>query len=85
MEKKIFKSGDKAPVSGNYQFVKHVQEVKDCIPRYGSYIHLIKGMKLPAHDECLQPCLWSLMTITEENFEQKHGARSDPINLHGKD
>jgi len=69
MEKQVFKSGDIAPVSGNYQFQKHQSEVPDCVPRYGAYLHLIKGMKLPLHDECLQPCTYTLMTVTEENLE----------------
>jgi len=69
IEKQVFKSGDIAPVSGNYQFQKHQSEVPDCVPRYGAYLHLIKGMKLPLHDECLQPCTYTLMTVTEENLE----------------
>lgn len=66
MEKKLFQTGDVTPVSGNYRFVRHQSEVKDCFPRYGSYLHLRKGTRLPTHDDCLQPCVWSLMTVTEE-------------------
>jgi hypothetical protein len=52
MEKKLFRSGDVVPVSGNYQFVKHEADNQGCVPRLGAYLHLIKGMKLPLHDEC---------------------------------
>lgn len=69
MENKTFKSGDIAPVSGNYRFLKHEREVKDCIPRWGAYLHLMKGMKIPVHDDCQEPCLWTLMTVTEENLK----------------
>jgi hypothetical protein len=69
IEKQIFKSGDIAPVSGNYRFQKHQSEVPNCVPRYGAYLHLIKGMKMPVHDECLQPCTYTLMTVTDENLE----------------
>ncbi len=71
MEKKTFHSGDKAPFSGNYQFLKHDIEPKDCIPRHGAYIHLRKGMKLPNHDDCLQPCTWLLMIVTDEENQDK--------------
>lgn len=70
-EKKIFHSGDIAPVSGNYQFIKHNEEVKSCVPRYGVYVHLRKGMKLPLHDDCMRPSTFSLMTITEEEVQDK--------------
>jgi hypothetical protein len=71
MEKKQFRSGDIAPVSGNYQFVKHEGDAADCIPRFGAYLHLMKGMKLPLHDECQEPSVWSLMTITEEENDPR--------------
>jgi len=71
MEKKIFKTGEVAPVSGNYQFLKHEKKIENCIPRYGAYLHLIKGMKLPLHDECQKPCEYSLMTVTNEESESK--------------
>ncbi len=71
MEKKLFKSGDITPVSGNYQFVRHEQQVEGCYPRVGSYLHLRKGRKLPVHDDCQQPCVWSLMTVTNEEAEPK--------------
>jgi hypothetical protein len=71
MEGKIFKTGDIAPVSGNYRFWKHENDVKDCVPRYGAYLHLIKGMKLPLHDDCQHSCLYRLMTITNEESEPK--------------
>jgi hypothetical protein len=70
-EKQLFKTGDLAPVSGNYQFFKHEKEVRDCVPRVGAYLHLRKGMKLPAHDDCLQDCIYSLMTITNEEGDPK--------------
>lgn len=65
-ETKLFKSGDRAPVTGNYRFIRHEKEVSKCFPRYGSYLHLKKGTKLPLHDDCYEPCVWSLMTVTEE-------------------
>ncbi len=68
-EKQLFKSGDIAPVSGNYRFQKHQAEVPNCVPRWGAYLHLTKGMTIPVHDECLQPSIYSLMTVTEENLE----------------
>ncbi len=68
-EKKIFKSGDVAPVSGNYRFEKHDSVVQSCVPRLGVYVHLLKGMKVPLHDDCLQSSTWSLMTVTEEDPE----------------
>jgi hypothetical protein len=68
-ENQVFKSGEIAPVSGNYRFLKHQSEVPNCVPRYGAYLHLIKGMKIPVHDECLHPCTYTLMTVTEENLE----------------
>ena len=71
MEKKQFRSGDVAPVSGNYQFMKHEGDAGDCVPRLGAYLHLMKGMKLPLHDECQEPSIWSLMTITEEENEPR--------------
>ena len=71
MEKQTFKTGDVAPVSGNYRFSKHEKEVKDCVPRYGAYLHLMKGMKLPLHDDCQEPCIYTLMTITHEESEPK--------------
>lgn len=71
MEQKTFKSGAVAPVSGNYQFQKHDVEVKDCIPRHGAYLHLRKGMKLPVHDDCRQPCIYLLMTVTDEDNQEK--------------
>ena len=71
MEKKLFKSGDIAPVSGNYQFVGHEAETSNCVPRVGAYLHLRKGMKIPLHDDCLQSSVWSLMTVTEEDEDRK--------------
>jgi hypothetical protein len=71
MEKKLFKSGDVVPVSGNYQFKQHESQVSDCIPRIGAYLHLRKGMKLPLHDDCQQIAVWSLMTVTEEETNLK--------------
>jgi hypothetical protein len=68
-EKKLFKSGDIAPVSGNYRYEKHNDEVPDCVPRYGAYVHLMKGMKIPLHDDCMKPATWWLMTVTEEDPE----------------
>jgi hypothetical protein len=68
-EKKLFKSGDVAPVSGNYRFEKHDADAPKCVPRWGAYVHLMKGMKIPLHDDCLQPSIWSLMTVTEEDPE----------------
>lgn len=65
-EIKLFKSGDIVPVSGNYRFVRHEGEVKNCFPRYGAYLHLRKGGKLPFHEDCLQSCVYALMTVTEE-------------------
>lgn len=70
-EKQLFKTGDVAPVSGNYQFVRHEREVRDCVPRIGAYLHLRKGMKLPTHDDCLQDGVYSLMTITNEDGDPK--------------
>ena len=67
----LFKSGDVAPVSGNYQFVKHEESVEGCIPRPRAYLHLRKGAKIPGHDECLQPSVFRLMTITSEETEPK--------------
>jgi hypothetical protein len=71
MEKRLLRSGDRAPVSGNYQFVRHEAEAEDCVPRIGAYVHLRKGMKIPLHDDCLQPAVWSLMTVTEEDEHKK--------------
>ena len=71
MKGQMFKSGDTAPVSGNYQFTKHQEEVKDCIPRPRVYLHLRKGMKIPLHDECSQPAIYRLMTVTNEDAEPK--------------
>lgn len=71
MEKKLFKSGDVAPVSGNYQFKGHDTPVSGCIPRVGAYLHLRKGMKLPLHDDCQQSATWSLMTVTAEEADPK--------------
>ena len=71
MEKKLFKTGDTAPVSGNYLFERHDGEVKDCIPRPRVYLHLLKGMKLPLHDDCQNPAIWSLMTVTEEEDDPR--------------
>jgi hypothetical protein len=71
MEKQIFKTGDLTPVTGNYQFVRHDQPVQNCFPRIGSYLHLRKGKKLPVHDDCQQPCVWSLMIATNEDDEPK--------------
>lgn len=65
-ETKLFKSGDITPVSGNYRFVRHAGDGKGCFPRYGAYLHLRKGSKLPLHEDCLQPCVYALMTVTEE-------------------
>lgn len=71
MQGMLLRTNDEAPVSGNYQFVKHEEPVEGCIPRAGAYLHLRKGTKLPAHDECLQPAVWRLMTITSEETEPK--------------
>ena len=71
MEKKYFNTGDVAPVSGNYQFVKHQAENVDCVPRLRAYLHLIKGMKLPLHDQCQEPAVYLLMTVTSEENEPK--------------
>ena len=71
MEKKQFKSGDVVPVSGNYQFVNHEKEGSDCVPRKRAYLHLMKGMKIPLHDDCQQPAVWSLMTVTNEDQDRK--------------
>ena len=72
MEKQLFRSGDVAPVSGNFQFMKHdADDSSGCVPRLGAYVHLMKGMKLPLHDECQQPAVWSLMTITQEENEPR--------------
>ncbi len=71
MEKRKFKSGDVAPFSGNYQFVEHEQDVQDCVPRKGAYVHLLKGMKIPRHDECSEQSIYSLMTVTSEESDPK--------------
>ena len=71
MEKKQFRSGEIAPFSGNYQFVKHEGEVTDCVPRKGAYLHLLKGMKIPLHDLCSKPAIYSLMIVTAEESEPK--------------
>ncbi len=71
MEKKEFRTGDVAPVSGNYQFVKHESEVAGCVPRLGAYLHLMKGMKLPLHDQCQERSIWLLTTVTQEENEQR--------------
>lgn len=69
--KKLFQSGEKAPVSGNYQFVRHEREVRDCVPRARAYVHLLKGMKIPLHDDCQEPGVWSLMTETNEDRDPR--------------
>jgi hypothetical protein len=69
--KQTFRSGDVAPVSGNYQFVKHDADSVSCVVRVGAYVHLMKGMKLPLHDECQEPSIWSLMTVTQEEHDPK--------------
>ena len=66
MEKQLYKSGDQAPETGNYRFQRHEREVTNCFPRYGAYLHLQKGTKLPVHDDCQEACVYSLMTITNE-------------------
>jgi hypothetical protein len=71
MEKKLFQTGDTAPVSGNYQFLKHKSDNVNCVPRLRAYLHLMKGMKLPLHDQCQEPCTYSLMTVTSEESEAK--------------
>jgi len=71
MEPKLFKTGDTVPVSGNYKFLKHEKEVKDCVPRVGAYLHLLKGMKIPLHDDCEQPAIYSQMTVTNEDGDSK--------------
>jgi len=71
MEKKQFHTNDIAPVSGNYQFLKHNEEKGDCVPRLRAYLHLMKGMKLPLHDQCQEPCTYVLMTITGEENDPK--------------
>jgi hypothetical protein len=71
MEKNLFATGDTVPVSGNYQFLKHEKVVKNCVPRYGAYLHLMKGMKLPLHDDCQQSCVYKLITVTNEESEAK--------------
>jgi hypothetical protein len=71
MEKKLFRSGDVVPVSGNYQFVKHEADSQGCVPRLGAYLHLIKGMKLPLHDECQEPSIFSLLTVTQEENDPR--------------
>ena len=71
MEKKQFNSGEIAPVSGNYQFVGHAGDSPDCVPRKGAYVHLLKGMKIPLHDLCSEPAIYSLMTVTAEELDSK--------------
>ena len=71
MEDELLKSGETAPATGNYQFVRHEEPVEGCFPRVGSYLHLRKGRKLPLHDDCQQPCLWSLMTVTREEEDPR--------------
>ncbi len=71
MEKKQFRSGEIAPVSGNYQFVQHERGVQDCVPRKGAYVHLLKGMKIPTHDLCRESAIYSLMTVTAEESDPK--------------
>lgn len=78
-DKKLFQSGEKAPVSGNYQFVKHDGEVSGCIPRPRAYVHLVKGMKIPLHDDCQERAIWSLMTETNEDQDP----RFQILNKHG--
>ena len=68
-KKELFRSGDVAPVSGNYRFEKHEKEDVSCVPRYGAYLHLMKGMKLPLHDDCQEASIFSLMTVTEEEAD----------------
>jgi len=71
MEKKQFRSGEIAPFSGNYQYVKHDGDVQDCVPRKGAYVHLLKGMKIPLHDLCSERAIYSLMTVTAEETDPK--------------
>jgi hypothetical protein len=71
MDKKEFRTDDIAPVSGNYQFVKHEVEKGDCVPRLRAYLHLMKGMKLPLHDQCQEPATYLLVIVTEEENDPK--------------
>jgi hypothetical protein len=71
MDKELFKSGEVAPVSGNYRFIRHEKEESECIPRPRVYVHLRKGMKIPLHDQCLRSALYELMTVTHEESDPK--------------
>lgn len=56
-----FRTGEKAPVSGVYTFVRHTTYVTGCTGSVGgNSIPLSKGERFPPHAPCGKGAIWRL-------------------------
>jgi hypothetical protein len=56
-----FKTGENAPVSGDYEYVKHI-EPTGCVPTSAErQIPLAKGETFPPHKSCGKGVIWKLI------------------------
>lgn len=53
----LYKTGEKAPSTGNYDFVKHLDGTTRCTSEE-KRIRLEKGETFPPHKSCEKACYW---------------------------
>lgn len=59
-----FRTGEKAPVSGVYRFVRHIDSPPSCNPTSAeNEIPLSKGETFPPHRSCGKGAIWSLVRL----------------------
>jgi hypothetical protein len=63
----VFTTGEKAPVSGVYEYARHVESMTPftcAVPPEERQITLDKGDVFPDHIECKQGLVWKLVRKT---------------------
>ncbi|MCL6613166.1 MAG: YjzC family protein [Firmicutes bacterium] len=55
----LHKTGEKAPSTGDYEFVMHLDGTTNCTSDERR-IHLEKGETFPPHKSCEKACYWRL-------------------------
>ncbi|MCK4387566.1 MAG: YjzC family protein [Dehalococcoidia bacterium] len=59
-----FRTGEKAPVSGDYEYVRHIDTTTTCTPTPEErQITLSKGETFPPHRSCNKGVIWKLIRI----------------------
>lgn len=56
----MYKTGEKAPLSGDYKFIKHIDGTTRCTNEE-YIIPLSKDEVFPPHKSCNKGCYWDLL------------------------